>query len=259
MSNVKIVVPWHNRDQLDLFFAAWKINDFNDSRFVFKRDTNKLGCAVTKNLGVEAAIQQGAKTILVLDDDCYPSEGMTVDQFIDNHIEALKPQPVELFEAVTVPASRGTPYQNKTIHKPVAASMGFWSHIGDYDAASQLVYGANYPMQFARKTIYGRYFPLCGMNLAFHASEWPWCKFVNVARFDDIWQGFLWQKKAYSEGKCFNLAGPIVRHSRQSNVWKNLIDESINLERNERIWQEVERMKLGSHDDMIRELGLSCD
>jgi hypothetical protein len=144
-----------------------------------------------------------------------------------------------MFDAVTEPPSRGTPYFSRTIKMPVAASMGFWSHVGDYDAPSQLVHGALRPMSFDRSPKFGRYFPLCGMNLAFRAEEWPWCQFINVARFDDIWQGFIWQKKAYASGKCFNLNGPIVRHSRQSNVWANLKDESINLERNESIWKEI--------------------
>lgn len=251
----KIVTPWHNALQLETFLAAWSIEQ-DDERVIFQQDTSKEGCARTKNRGIVAAIESGADAIIVLDDDCFPHEEMTLDQFIQAHERALDWQPVEMFETVTSPPSRGTPYFNRTISMPVAASMGFWTHIGDYDAPAQLVHGATKPMQFERKTIHGRYFPLCGMNLAFRVNEWPWCQFIDVPRFDDIWQGFLWQRKAFSNGKCFNLSGPLVRHSRQSNVWANLRDETLNLERNETIWRDIHELPLAEYGSMKIALGL---
>lgn len=251
-----VVVPWHNRDQLSQFIDAWKIEK-GDHRILFQQDSERQGCALTKNAGVWRAIDYfGAEIIIVLDDDCFPEDGQTLDSFIADHTNALTPQPVEMFEVVTDPPSRGTPYFNRTVTMPVAASMGFWTHIGDYDAPGQLVHGARHPMTFSRKAIHGRYFPLCGMNLAFHASEWPWCKFINVPRFDDIWQGFLWQKKAYHYGQCFNLNGPVVRHSRQSNVWANLNDEAKHLERNETIWQEIHQQDVCDYELIRDRLGL---
>lgn len=252
-----VVVPYHNPYQRDAFAAAWNIDrNGADERILFCWDSNKEGCAKTKNKGIRQAIDRKAEVIIVLDDDCFPCEDTTMQGFIDNHIEALKPQQVEMFEVVTDPPSRGTPYFNRTVIMNVAASMGFWSHVGDYDAASQLVHGAMKPMKFSRKAIYGRYFPLCGMNLAFRAEEWPWCKFIDVPRFDDIWQGFLWQKKAFAENKCFNLSGPIVKHSRQSNVWANLRDEALNIEKNESIWSDIYSMKLDSYEAMTESLGI---
>ena len=248
-----VVVPWHNRNQLDLFIDAWKVS-FSDERILFQQDRDKSGCALTKNAGIRQAIDAGAEIIIVLDDDCFAEAGQTFDAFVAAHVEALAPQPVEMFEVVTDPPSRGTPYFNRTIAMPVAASMGFWSEIGDYDAPGQLVHGARHPMAFSRKAMHGRYFPLCGMNLAFRASEWPWCQFVDVPRFDDIWQGFLWQKKAYAAGQCFSLNGPIVRHSRQSNVWANLRDEAVNLERNETMWRDVHLFPVMEYEETIRSL-----
>jgi len=60
-----------------------------------------------------------------------------------------------------------------------------------------------------------------------------------VPRFDDIWMGWLFQKEAYRRGYAFNLGGPLVKHSRQSNVWANLRDESVHLERNEMLWRDI--------------------
>lgn len=245
----KVVIPWHNAEQLKTFLTAWGITK-DDSRAIFQQDKTRDGCARTKNRGINSAIEAGADTVIILDDDCFPHEGMTPAEFINAHERALEPQPVEMFEAVTSPPSRGTPYFKRSITMPVAASMGFWTHIGDYDAPGQLVHGATKSMEFQRRTVSGRFFPLCGMNLAFRVTEWPWCQFIDVPRFDDIWQGFLWQRKAFSDGKCFNLAGPLVRHSRQSNVWQNLRDEALNLERNETIWQDIHRMPLSSYQQM---------
>lgn len=249
----KIVTPWHNTKQLELFLHSWGI-ERDDDRIILQQDTNKEGCAQTKNRGIAVAIQSGADALIVLDDDCFPHEGMSLGEFIEAHERALNPQSVEMFDIVTDPPSRGTPYFNRSMNMPVAASMGFWTHIGDYDAPGQLVHGATKPMEFQRRSITGKYFPLCGMNLAFKVEEWPWCQFIDVPRFDDIWQGFLWQKKAYFDGKCFNLAGPLVRHSRQSNVWQNLKDESVSMERNETIWQEICEMPMSNYDEMVKAL-----
>jgi len=252
--NTKVVVPWYNPRQIADFMSAWKIT-MDDPRVVFQQDVKREGCATTKNKGIGAAVLRGADTVIILDDDCFPYVH-DLQYFIDLHEAALQPQEVEMFETVTSPASRGTPYFSRTVKMPVAASMGFWTNIGDYDAPGQLVHGATHPMEFKQKAITGKYFPLCGMNLAFRLEEWPWCKFIDVPRFDDIWQGFLWQKKAYSEGKCFNLAGPLVEHSRQSNVWKNLRDEAPNMERNETLWQDIHNAPMADYEILKQKVGL---
>ena len=128
--------------------------------------------------------------------------------------------------------------------------MGFWLDVGDYCAVRQLAFNKT-PMQYIRKRIYGNYFSLCGMNLAFRPNDWqPWCNFIDVPRFDDIWMGWLWQKEAYRRGYCFNLSGPMVRHSRQSNVWKNLLDESVHLEKSETLWSDILHSKDADYESL---------
>ena len=57
---------------------------------------------------------------------------------------------------------------------------------------------------------------------------------------------------------CFSLAGPLVRHSRQSNVWQNLRDEAENLERNETIWQAIHCLEDGlTYEQMRQAVGLA--
>ncbi len=251
---VKVIVPWHDRAQMDRFLGAWCLTGFEDY-LVLQQDEKGEGCALTKNHGITRALSTShpASIIIILDDDCFPA-GLTMEEHIAAHVRALEPQPVEMFQVITDPPSRGTPYFSRSITMPVAASMGYWKHIGDYDAPGQLVHGAQHPMTFLREPIHGSYFALSGMNIAFRASEWPWCQFVDVPRFDDIWQGFLWQRKAYAAGQCFNLGGPTVTHSRQSNVWANLRAETANLERNETIWQQIHSMPLTTRAEMLTAL-----
>ena len=247
-----VVTPWHNFRQLDRFLSAWHVDD-RCPLLVLQNDADEEGCAVTKNKGIEEAVMRGAETVVILDDDCFPTEATPdLSSLIKAHQLALEPQRVEMFEQVTEPASRGTPYSETTMEMPVAASIGFWTEIGDYCAVRQLAY-AGKQMQFVRKAIFGRYFPLCGMNIAFKPAVWGrWCEFIDVARFDDIWMGWLWQRFAYQHRYCFNLRGPIARHSRQSNVWKNLEDEARYLKENETLWREIAESKHDDYESLIR-------
>lgn len=245
-----VVVPWCDRRQIELFCQAWGVeySNLRPEWLVLQHDVARRGCAVTKNAGVLEAVNRGYETVVVLDDDCYPAEPhQTLSDLAAAHVRALRPQPVELFAAVTDPPSRGTPYGDRTMLMPVAASMGFWSQVGDYCAVRQLAFrGAE--MRFNHEAVFGRYFPLCGMNLAFRPGDWePWCRFVDVPRFDDIWMGWLWQKEAYRRQHCFSLAGPTVRHSRQSDPWRNLEVEVRHLKANETLWKAIAAAPSGEY------------
>ena len=246
MSDFAVVVPWIDVAQVEQWCTAWQVDRMPDWLLLVE-DEHRQGCAATKNRGIRQAVELGADVVVVLDDDCFPVNG-TLEQHAVAHVAALEPQPVELFTTVTDPPSRGTPYTSTSTVLPVAASMGFWTGIGDYDAARQLAYNGA-PMTFHRQVIFGRYFPLCGMNLAFRPRDWdPWWQFVDVPRFDDIWQGWLWQRHAWSRPACFNLNGPDVRHVRQSNPWRNLKVEARHAETNEYLWQLIARHHDPSYD-----------
>lgn len=244
-----VVVPWHREEIRDAFLSAWGVESVPDW-LILQHDRDREGCAVTKNRGIARAMVRGFDVVVVLDDDCYPCEIASLEHLVEMHLRALEPQRVERFVQVTRPASRGTPYLSRTIEMPVAASMGFWTEVGDYCAVRQLAHESA-PMEFERRPIFGSYFPLCGMNLAFRPADWaPWCEFINVARFDDIWMGWLWQREAYRRGFCFNLAGPLVRHSRQSNVWKNLRDETLYLEQTDDLWSRIATHHSNDYDTL---------
>lgn len=249
--NFCVVVPWHSREQIDKFLSAWGVDCAKlPSWLLLVEDPTRTGCAATKNRGIAEAIARKFEYICIIDDDCYPKNFASLDSWARDHIEALQDVECPLFEVVTDPPSRGTPYFKRTMKMRVAASMGFWHDIPDYDAPHQLCYHAK-PMQFRPQLVFGKYFPLCGMNLAFRASEWPWCQFIDVPRFDDIWGGFLWQRQAYAQNKCFNLNGPAVRHVRQSKVFQNLKIEAENLERNEELWQQIASGPLLPYEEML--------
>lgn len=247
-----VVVPWVREEQLAQFLRAWNVKNSPPEWLVLVDDRARRGCAVVKNAGVDEALSRGADVVVLLDDDCFPDEAgpRTLPELAEAHAAALDPQPVALFRAVTEPPSRGTPYSQLTVEMPVAASMGFWTGVGDYCAPRQLALGAP-PMRFDRAAVHGQYFPLCGMNLAFRPREWlPWCRLVDVPRFDDIWMGWLWQREAYRRGCCFNLGGPLVRHSRQSDPFRNLEVEARHLRANETLWARIARHPGSSYEEL---------
>lgn len=252
MTTSMVVVPWVAEAQRNKFLGAWGVDPSAvPEHLLLMHDAKREGCAVTKNKGIAEAQRRGADVVVVLDDDCFPEgEVRTLEDLIAAHERALAPQRVKLFETVTDPPSRGTPYGDLTVELPVAASMGFWTEVGDYCAVRQLATGAP-AMKHKTDPVFGRYFPLCGMNLAFRPAEWgPWCRFVDVPRFDDIWMGWLWQREAYRRRHCFNLAGPLVRHVRQSNAWRNLIVEARHLEANDSLWAAIAASKSDDYESL---------
>lgn len=239
-----IVVAWHNEKQMHAFVNAWGFRNIGGATIlpdwlILQCDTDKEGCAITKNKGIQQALNRGAEVVIVLDDDCFPISPMTLEEFAEDHLVTLEPTLVNLYEPITDPPSRGTPYFIRHITMPVAASMGFWQSNPDYDAVRSL---ADFDLdpRLKRKTMFWRFFPFSGMNCAFRAEFWPHFKFDETApRFDDIFCGYRLQAEAYKRGYCISLNGPDVRHVRQSNVWENLKIEAQNLERNETEWIKI--------------------
>lgn len=237
-----VVTPWWNPEQRDKFLEAWSIDKLPDWLFL-EQDRDKSGCPVTKNRGIVRALESKPDAILCVDDDCFPdlteTYGSDLGLFAKLHMISLAPQPVELFEQITKPACRGTTYFERSVILPVAASLGYWSYIADLDAASQLVRGPLTPMTFKRGTLFWRFAPLSGMNIAFRSEFWPYFMFDEEhGRYDDIFMSYRLQGEAYRRGYCISLNGPNVRHVRQSAVFHNLRVESQDMELNETIWKE---------------------
>jgi hypothetical protein len=123
----KIIVPWHNREQLNRFLTAWNVFE-TDDRLVLVQDKDKSGCAATKNRGIKLAMEEGADTVIVLDDDCFPVENQTLGYFIVWHLEALKPKAIQAFKPVTTPeSSRPDSGFLRLMVSPILPSCKAWS------------------------------------------------------------------------------------------------------------------------------------
>lgn len=262
-----VVVPWYNPKQRDDFLTAWGIERSKSGSTVLpeylflQRDDLQVGCAQTKNAGIARALESGADYVVVLDDDCYPAPGplgqnqggYTLDDFAAAHIAALKPQKIRMVYPTTQPHPRGMPYRNWFIEKPVAASIGLWAKNPDFDAVTSLLIGADALATYYRQP-FRDYFPFSGMNFCF-SKEWADCAvLVDIPRFDDIWMGWIWEKVAFGKGYCFNTAGPMVTHARQSNVWKNLDAEVKYLKVNEDIWAAIHAAPAGLSATELRKM-----
>jgi hypothetical protein len=93
------------------------------------------------------------------------------------------------------------------------------------------------------------------MNFAFRRG-WVDCalQVEGCNRWEDIFGGWVFQKIAYEQGCCFNLNGPVVRHSRQSNVWHNLREEAKYIEQNETLWEIIAKAPYGLSANSLRKL-----
>ncbi len=251
-----VVVAWHNPEQIAEFKREWRVEEGDP--VIFQEDKNGEGCAITKNKGIKKAYNSGADIICVLDDDCFPESKnfypYDIRGFILEHKAALQPQAVQRVVATTIPNSRGTPYYHTHMKMPVAASMGFWTGVPDFDAIAALQLGPDATVKFNQRMVYGEYFPFCGMNFAFRREWVDSAVLIDAARWDDIWMGWIWEKVAYENGFCFNLCGPVVRHSRQSNVWRNLREESLYIEQNETLWEKIAKAPFGVSAGSLRSM-----
>lgn len=238
-----VCVAWHDEKQKERFLSSWSVDSIPDWLFM-EQDKDHSGCAKTKNRAILRALEAKPEFICVIDDDISPSNDTTdtLQKWAEQHALCYHfPERVRVFEAVTEPPSRGTPYlpQNHFLELPVAAVMGFWVGVGDYCAAAQLVRGATTPMKFRKEAFFWRWFPLSGMNVSFRSELWPHFKFDEEHdRWDDIFSGYRLMAEAYRRGYCITTKGPTVRHSRQSDPFKNLKIEAEHAERNETLWRQ---------------------
>ena len=140
MTPYAIVVPWVTNEEIDAFCEAWD-TDLTEPWLIAQHDELHEGCGTTKNKGVDRAVNQlEAEIVIVLDGDCYPYEAgaQSLPELAEAHIKALEPKRVKMYEAITDPPSRGTPYFVDEIVMEVAASMGFWMGNGDHCSVRQL-------------------------------------------------------------------------------------------------------------------------
>jgi len=215
-----------------------------------------------RSFGYLVAMESSPDMIVTLDDDCYPlGEG-----FLRRHYENLA-QPAE--EAGWVSTGRGVNPRGMPYHEPnrrleCTVSHGLWDRVPDLDAVTQL---ASVRFQQAFEPVEqviprGKFFPMCGMNLAFRPKMAPAMYFLLMGRdwpydrFGDIWCGIFAKKICDHLGFAVRSGEPRVDHQRASNVWTNLRKELPGYGVNETLWQAVDSVVLTqtSVRDCYREL-----
>jgi hypothetical protein len=92
-----------------------------------------------------------------------------------------------------------------------------------------------------------QYFPLCGMNLAFHREALPLMYFPHMgqgslySRFDDIWCGLLFQQVLRPLRFSWTVGEPFVHHQRASNALENLVREAAGIRDHPPMWRLIEQ------------------
>jgi hypothetical protein len=203
-----------------------------------------------RSFGYHKAYALDVDMIVTLDDDCYP----LVDGFLEKHHGRLYRDAEEGAWVSTGEGllPRGMPYERKARASECVINHGLWSRVPDFDAVTQLL-NARLGQQFepVEQTIpRGKFFPMCGMNLAFKRKMAPAMYFLLMGRdwpfdrFGDIWCGIFAKKICDHLGFAVCSGEPKVDHQRASNVWANLRKELPGYEVNETLWQAVDSITL---------------
>lgn len=218
--------------------------ELGDSAWIVPRRTDCV-----RSFGYYLAWKRDPEMIVTLDDDCYPlTEGG--EGFLETHWDRLRTTGSDgaWHESGAGVKTRGIPYFETQRRWPVALNHGMWTRVPDYDAPTQLL-EARFPHAFSfddRTIPAGKYFPLCGMNVAFRPEVVPAFYFLLMGknyeydRFGDIWAGVIVKKICDHLGRAVRSGEPAVDHQRASNVFANLRKEAPGLEVNETLWRVVD-------------------
>lgn len=173
---------------------------------------------------------------------------------------------------------RGFPYGIRN-EAPVKVSHGVWVNVPDFDGRTQLELGRcqcvnrewsgphqpvcskcngtgydgsrlPYSLPYFRGPIpRGTYFPFCGMNVMVHRDALPYLYFAPMGpdtgveglnRFADIWCGILLKRAMDANNWAIYTGASTVIHTRASDPFKNVNQERLGIEWNEKVWNRLE-------------------
>lgn len=92
----------------------------------------------------------------------------------------------------------------------------------------------------------GCYFPFCGMNVMVHKDALPYLYFAPMGpdsgveglnRFADIWCGLTLKRQMDALGWAIYTGASTILHTRASDPFKNVEQEKLGIEWNEKMWQ----------------------
>jgi hypothetical protein len=237
-------------DHGNIAHYSWQDIDreLGDSSWIIPRRTDCV-----RSYGYFKAWQRQPDMIVTLDDDCYPMQPGGAG-FLAKHWERLQGKGSDdgWHESGHGVRTRGIPYYQTHRNWPVAINHGMWNRVPDYDAPTQML-ESRFPhtFSFSNQTIpAGKYFPMCGMNVALRPEVVPAFYFLLMGknyefdRFGDIWAGVFLKKICDHLGYAVQSGDPAVDHQRASNVFANLRKEAPGLEVNETLWRTVDSLVL---------------
>jgi hypothetical protein len=243
--------PTFDVSRENVFHFAWTDIDseLGDLSWIIPRRTDCI-----RSFGFWKAIRLDPEFIITLDDDCYPH----TPAFVELHRRRLFDLQRDEAWVSTGRHSepRGVPYYERFREATCVLNTGLWTNVPDFDAPTQLMTSrVDRIFEPIEQTVpKGRFFPMCGMNVAFRAEVTPAFYFLLMGqgyefdRFGDIWAGVLVKKICDHLGYLVCTGKPLVEHQRASNVWANLVKEAPGLSVNETLWQAIDRIVL-SRDD----------
>jgi reversibly glycosylated polypeptide / UDP-arabinopyranose mutase len=236
------------RDDERLEAHAWAdIDTALDQSGVISR-----GDSAIRSFGFWRAWSSGADVIFTLDDDCYPAEGVSPDEFVGAHLRNLHETPAWQSTVAGLHV-RGLPYRNLGTLGGIALSVGLWVGNADLDAVQTLAGTPNPDDQaslVSRVMPPSQYFPMSGMNLAFPRETACVMYFAPMGmeqpyrRFDDIWCGLVVQRICGHLRHAIVCGHPVVHHRRASDPFVNLVKEAAGIGRNERMWETIHAVVL---------------
>lgn len=262
MSNTAIVIPTIRPDDMAAFKEAWRpLFDKHDVKIVTVYDGKKpwvqmdgkgtwdiktiMGKYVdtifnfnggVRNLGFAfiAKFMPEIEYIISFDDDVRP-----YGDTIQDHLDILNSKVPVSWISTASEYMRGFPYTVRE-EAEVVLSHGVWMGVADWDAPTQLTLG-NRPVTFYKGPIpKGIYYPMCSMNLAckrkFLAHIYHAPATLGVVRANDIFAGIASKRVIDANGWAAVSGYAVVKHERASNVFKNLIAESVEIGLNETYW-----------------------
>jgi hypothetical protein len=211
-----------------------------------------------RSFGFYLAYGSRAEYVLTLDDDCYPEQSYAMP-FLDQFERALKRKwhDDRWWNTLSSVHPRGFPYEIRGRRLTTVSHHGLWSNVPDLDALTQarLPNFRTAPATRVSRVPFGRFFPMCGMNLAFRREMIPAMYFLLMGqnsqgahwpydRFGDIWAGVFAKKIGDHLGLVTSSGAPSVHHSRASNVDANLRKETPGYPMNELLWKAVGDVQL---------------
>ena len=300
-----IVVPTIREDCIKEFLAKWE-SEFKGHRIIVVEDNPEKSFDIydwvehyswedidkefgpkswiiprrsdtIRSYGYYKASKKRTDYVLTVDDDCYPERNYR-GGFLKLMQKALEKKPINgrwwntLDSDIIFP--RGYPHEEREAAHEVILHHGLWSNVPDLDAVTQMKYPKFKTRPFKDTEIipWGKYFPMCGMNVAFKAKAIPAMYFLLMGkdsngkrwpydRAGDVWCGLFIKKISDHLGHSMSSGAPSVHHSRASNVDVNFKKEKPTMPVHEKLWKKVDAVALtkDNYKDCYIELANKLD